>query len=83
MPTLLIRDGFKFFFYVNDHEPMHIHVMKGGDFAKIDLTTLQVVRNEMKSNELKRALSIVKKEKTNFIRKWHEYFRQRRIGENG
>lgn len=32
MPTLLIYEGFKFFFYANEHEPKHIHVMKGGDF---------------------------------------------------
>jgi len=37
MPTLLIYDGFKFFFYANEHEPKHVHVIKGGDFAKIEL----------------------------------------------
>ena len=26
MPTLLRKDGFKFFFYANEHEPKHIHV---------------------------------------------------------
>ncbi|WP_462322660.1 DUF4160 domain-containing protein [Halochromatium sp.] len=26
MPTLLIQDGFKFFFYANEHEPKHVHV---------------------------------------------------------
>ena len=29
MPTRLIERGFKFFFYANDHEPRHIHVMSG------------------------------------------------------
>ena len=46
MPTLLIQEGFKFFFYANEHEPKHIHVMKGGEFAKIELSTLRVVKNE-------------------------------------
>ena len=27
MPTLLRQDGFKFFFYANEHEPKHIHVI--------------------------------------------------------
>ncbi len=36
MPTLLLHEGFKFFFYANEHEPKHVHVMKGGDFAKIE-----------------------------------------------
>ena len=29
MPTLLNIDGFKFFFYSNEHEPKHIHILKG------------------------------------------------------
>ncbi|HRF58095.1 MAG TPA: DUF4160 domain-containing protein, partial [Campylobacterales bacterium] len=35
LPTLLVKNGFKFFFYANEHEPKHIHVMNGGGFAKI------------------------------------------------
>ena len=34
MPTLLNEDGFRFFFYANEHEPKHIHVIKGDGFAK-------------------------------------------------
>ena len=43
MPTLLNKDGFKFFFYANEHEPKHIHVMRGDGFAKIELDNLKVV----------------------------------------
>jgi hypothetical protein len=39
MPTLLMQDGFKFFFYANEHEPKHVHVAKGDDYAKIELKT--------------------------------------------
>ncbi len=77
MPTLLLIDGYKFFFYANDHEPKHIHIMKGGDFAKIDLTSLQVVHNYMKPKDLKKALEVVTIHKDEFERKWHEYFDQR------
>ncbi len=45
MPTVLRKDGFKFFFYSNEHEPKHIHVLKGSGFAKIDLVTLEVKQN--------------------------------------
>jgi hypothetical protein len=75
MPTLLIQEGFKFFFYAN--EPKHIHVMKGGEFAKIELSTLRVVKNDMKPQELKRALAITKEHSESFERKWNEYFSQR------
>jgi Domain of unknown function (DUF4160) len=76
MPTLLLQDGFKFFFYANEHEPKHIHVMKSGDFAKIELSTLQIVRNNMKLNELKKALSIVTQHRIQFEEQWDEYFNQ-------
>jgi hypothetical protein len=54
MPTLLIYQGFKFFFYANEHEPKHVHVMKGGDFAKIELGLLKIVDNYMKSKDIKK-----------------------------
>jgi hypothetical protein len=77
MPTLLIIDGFKFFFYANEHEPKHIHVMKGGDFAKIELASLQIVHNYMKPKDINKALALVAIHKNEFERKWDEYFSQR------
>lgn len=29
MPQVFEKDGFKFFFYSNDHRPIHVHVRKG------------------------------------------------------
>ena len=28
MPTILISKGYRFFFYINDHTPPHIHIEK-------------------------------------------------------
>ncbi|MDD2724638.1 MAG: DUF4160 domain-containing protein [Methylovulum sp.] len=77
MPTLLTVDGFKFFFYANEHEPKHIHVMKGGDFAKVELASMRVVQNCMKPKDLKKALDIIADHKEEFARKWDDYFSQR------
>ncbi len=77
MPTLLIYKGFKFFFYANEHEPKHIHVMKGGDFAKIELATLKVTDNYMEPKDIKKALTIVENHNTEFERRWDEYFDKR------
>ena len=74
MPTLLNYDGFKFFFYANEHEPKHVHVMKGGDFAKIELASLQIVDNYMRPKDIKKALWIIKQHQQEFVRKWDEYF---------
>jgi hypothetical protein len=74
MPTLLIIDGFKFFFYANEHEPKHIHIMKGGDFAKIELASLQIAHNYMKPKDLNKALTLVTIHRDEFERRWDEYF---------
>ena len=77
MPTLLDKNGFKFFFYANEHEPKHIHVMKNDDFAKIELNDLKVVQNYLKPKDLKFALQIVKEHKQEFERIWNEWFDKR------
>jgi hypothetical protein len=77
VPTLLQQDGFKFFFYANEHEPKHIHVTKGDEFAKIELLGLYAVKNYMKPKNLKKALIIVEAYKDKFERQWDEYFSQR------
>lgn len=77
MPTLLLQDGFKFFFYANEHEPRHIHVTKGEGFAKIELAGLRVINSHLKPSELRKALSLVEKNKTTFEGKWDEYFSKR------
>ena len=74
MPTLLNLNGFKFFFYANEHEPMHIHVMRADGFAKIELENLSVVQNYLKPKDLKMALDIIKENKEDFERAWYEWF---------
>ncbi len=77
MPTLLDKNGFKFFFYANEHEPKHIHVMKNDNFAKIELNDLKVVQNYLKPKDLKFALEVVKEHKKEFERIWNEWFDKR------
>ena len=77
MPTLLLEEGFKFFFYANEHLPMHIHVVRGGGYAKIDLTTFNVVENYFKKSELKRILEITRAHRVEFMEGWHAYFNKR------
>lgn len=74
MPTLLNKDGFRFFFYANEHEPKHIHIIKGEGFAKIELGSLRVVQNYLKPNELKKALELTKQHQESFERVWNEWF---------
>jgi hypothetical protein len=77
MPTLLVKNGFKFFFYANEHEPKHVHVSKGEDYAKIELATFRVTNNFMKPKDLQKAVQIVQENNEAFEEKWDDWFRQR------
>ncbi|CAA6816293.1 MAG: Unknown protein [uncultured Sulfurovum sp.] len=74
MPTLLNQNGFKFFFYANEHEPKHIHITNGSGFAKVELEDLKIVQDYLKPKDLKMALKIVKENKEKFERIWNEWF---------
>ncbi len=74
MPTLLIKDGFKFFFYANEHEPKHVHVLKAGTFAKIELTTLKIKANHFGPAETRKILAIAEEHREDFERQWDEFF---------
>jgi len=77
MPTLLVEEGFKFFFYANEHEPKHVHVSKGDDYAKVELGTLRVSQDFMKPKELKKALAIIKANNQKFEEQWDEWHAKR------
>ena len=74
MPTLLNKNGFKFFFYANEHEPKHIPVTNSSGFAKVELISLKVVQNYLKPKDLKLALQIIKENQKDFERIWDEWF---------
>jgi hypothetical protein len=74
MPTLLFEQGFKFFFYANDHAPAHVHIMKGDAWVKIEIATLQVVMSNLKSQELKTCLALLEQHQDEFQEKWNEWF---------
>lgn len=80
MPILFIFFGLRFMFYSNDHEPIHIHVVKGNgkvvEHAKFSvLPTINLIKNNgLKANELKMAEMIIEENKDIIIEKWNEYF---------
>ena len=45
MPTIFILFGFRFLFYANDHEPIHVHVVKGNTHAKFTISPVKLVEN--------------------------------------
>lgn len=77
MPTLFILFGFRFFFWSNEHNPIHIHISKGDAEAKYNIESLELVENYgFKKSELRLIESILEENKEIIIDRWHEYFRK-------
>jgi hypothetical protein len=76
MPIIFEKDGYKFFFYSNEHEPIHVHVRRGGGEAVFEIIDNNVELREsqrMKINELSKALNLAKGNIEIILEKWHEY----------
>ena len=71
---VLEKDGFVFFFYSNDHAPIHIHVRRGGGEAVFDLDNGVELRESqgMKLSDIAKAEAIAIEYKQLMIKKWHE-----------
>ncbi len=55
MPTVLRVDGYRFFFFSDEHLPTHIHIEKGDRYARIELDTQKVTESyKCTSKELKK-----------------------------
>ena len=54
MPTIFTKNGFRFFFYSNEHRPIHVHVRKGGGEAVFEVEGEIVLRESvgLKTKEL-------------------------------
>jgi len=75
MPTILKLNGYRFFFFSNEHIPKHIHIQKQQKYAKIDIESLQILDNyKFNSKELNEILKIVKENQQKFTKAWDEYF---------
>ena len=78
MPTLFIVFGFRFMFYSNDHEPIHVHVIKGNAEARFQVQPDVVLLDSkgLKPAELKLAESLVEENKEMIIERWKAFFAQ-------
>ena len=75
MPTIFTIFGFRFMIRTNDHEPIHVHVVKDGHSAKILVEPIEVVENEgFKKQEVAMMKTIVEENERVIIERWHEIF---------
>ena len=76
MPTLFTVFGFRFMFYSNDHEPIHVHVIKGDSEARFQVfPNVSLIDNHgLKPAELKLAESLVEENKETIVANWKNFF---------
>lgn len=84
LPKIFEYFGFVFFFYSNEHEPIHVHVLKGEADAVFDIVLedgklSDVVfrkgkRQPMSDKDQKTAEAFVRKYYRNIVEKWVKFF---------
>jgi hypothetical protein len=76
VPTLLVVEGFRFWFYSNEgREPPHVHVSKAGAAAKVWLQPVHFAYSHgFTPSQLKRIRELVFEHQTSFVERWHEHF---------
>ena len=75
MPTIFREDGYRFFFFSDEHLPKHIHIEKGDSYVRIELLTLSVTHSyRISQKEIRKLLKLVEQNRKMMIGAWDEYF---------
>ncbi len=76
MPRIFERDGYRFFFYSNEHRPIHVHVRYGGGEAVFDLEQGVELRESqgLRVRELAKAEELATEHRDLIIERWNEHF---------
>ena len=75
MPTIFVAEGFIFKFYSNEHEPIHIHVLKDGHKVKFSLFPIELIENQgFKPAEIKFVKSVIEENQDIIVERWNHYF---------
>ena len=81
MPTVLRRDGYRFYFYSHEpNEPPHVHVDKAGCTAKFWLEPVSLAGSVgFAARDINAISRLVRDHREQLIEAWHEHFG----GQNG
>lgn len=75
MPTVLKIDGFRFFFFSDEHVPVHIHVEKGDGYMRVELQALKITqRQKFTKSDERKIMAIIKERHDELIGAWNDYF---------
>jgi hypothetical protein len=69
--------GIRFFFFSNEHLPIHVHVKNADGMAKFEIDPVKLVENDgMKNKDIYLSESIIEENAELIKQKWTEYFNQ-------
>lgn len=75
MPTIFIFLGFRFFFYSNDHAPIHVHVTKAEKAAKFGIAPVRMIENHgFSPSDLRMLESIIQENEEVICEHWNRFF---------
>ena len=77
MPEVFRFQGFSFFFYSREHDPLHVHVEGNGGMAKFEWngTEFTLVEKEgIKANDYKKIKGVIDENADIIIKRWNEHF---------
>jgi len=75
MPEVFRIFGMRFFFFANEHLPVHIHVQNADGRTKFQVSPkVKLLQNKgLKSSDLKLAHAVSEDNKTNIINAWEAF----------
>ncbi|MES2428338.1 MAG: DUF4160 domain-containing protein [Bacteroidota bacterium] len=77
MPELFRLFGIRFFFFSNEHLPIHVHIENGDGDAKFEIKPVKLISNNgIKNKDIKLAESIIEENEEMIEKRWNEYFKK-------
>lgn len=75
MPEIFRFFGIRFFYFSNEHLPIHVHIKNGDGTAKFSVAPVQLLENNgIKKKDILLAESIIEENKSLIIEHWNNYF---------
>lgn len=65
----------RFFFYSNEHDPIHVHVRNADGEAKFSVEVLRCIDNKgLKNKDVRLAKVLIEENKELIIKAWYAHF---------
>ena len=78
MPTIFTVFGLHFMFYSDDHEPMHVHIVRAGNEAKFNVHPIKLIHNHgFKKHELSLIESLIEENEAMIVERWKDFFKDK------